>query len=196
MSVCDINLIATRRRQRQRALALMRLAVYSLIALFLGLTCLYAWLTVAVRMTEGRILTVQAELSDPKRAESMARVAFLERSIAQLEPRVKLLERVHDSEQAWITILHDVGACVPAPGNLWLSELTSRREKQEQTLSLRGSAFNQRDIGDFMLSLDRPGWSKAPSLGFTQSRTVGRGQQAIEFEITVPLTKPIGSNLK
>lgn len=196
MTVCDINLIASRRRAKQRALALMRCAVYSLIALFLGMALVYAWLAIATKLTQGQIVGIEAELADPKHAEAMARVAFLDAGIAKLGPRVDLLEKVHDSEQAWINILRDVAACVPPPGNLWLTELTSRRTDKEQVITLQGSAFNQRDIGDFMLSLDKPAWSQAPMLGFTQVRPTRQGRQAIQFEVTVPLTRIIGSDLK
>lgn len=196
MTVCDINLIASRRRAKQRALALVRCAVYSLIALFLGLTLVYAWLAIATRMTQGQIVGIEAELTDPKHAEAMARVAFLDAGITKLQPRVELLEKVHDSEQAWISILRDIAACVPPPGNLWLTELSSRRADKEQVLTLQGSAFYHKDIGDFMLSLDKPGWSEAPVLGSTQVRTTGQGRQVVQFEVTVPLTKIIGSDLK
>ena len=196
MTVCDINLIAGRRRQKQRALAATRCAVYSLIVLFLAVALLYARLAVATRLTAGRIAEVDAKLTDPALAEAMARVQFLDGSIAALGPRVQLLEKVHDSEASWIQILQDIGACVPAPGNVWLSQLSSKRADKEQQISLRGAAYNQKDIGDFMLSLDAPAWSKAPMLGYTQVGAAGKGPSVIEFEITVPLNKIIGSDLR
>ena len=55
MTVLDINLIAGRRRQKQRAVAIMRGAVYSLIVLFVGVAMLYGRLTVATKLTQGRI---------------------------------------------------------------------------------------------------------------------------------------------
>lgn len=41
-TVLDINLIAGRRRQKQRAITILRCAVYSLIVLFLAVALLYA----------------------------------------------------------------------------------------------------------------------------------------------------------
>jgi len=196
MTVLDINLIATQRRQKQRALTIMRCAVYSLIALFLGVAILYARLAVAAKLTEGRIAEVQAKLNDPALSEAVARISFLDSNIARLEPRVDLLEKVHDSEQAWIQILRDLGACVPSSGNLWLSQLSSRRAEKEQVLSLRGSAFNQADVGEFMLNLNKPSWSKTPTLGFSQVNVSSKGRPVIQFEITVPLNYIIGGNLK
>jgi Tfp pilus assembly protein PilN len=196
MTVLDINLIATQRRQKQRSITILRCAVYSLIALFVGVAMLYARLVVATRMTEGRITQVQAELSDPARAEAITRINYLDASISKLGPRVALLEKVHNSEAAWIQILRDMAACVPTSGNLWLSQLASKRTEKEQVLSLRGSAFNQADIGEFMLNLDKPAWSKAPALGYSQVSVTGRGRSVITFEITVPLDRMIGSDLK
>jgi len=196
MTVLDINLIATQRRQKQRSITILRCAVYSLIALFVGVAMLYARLVVATRMTEGRITQVQAELSDPARAEAITRINYLDASISKLGPRVALLEKVHSSEAAWIQILRDMAACVPTSGNLWLSQLASKRTEKEQVLSLRGSAFNQADIGEFMLNLDKPAWSKAPALGYSQVSVTGRGRSVITFEITVPLDRMIGSDLK
>jgi Tfp pilus assembly protein PilN len=196
MTVLDINLIAGRRRQKQRAIAIMRCAVYSLIVLFVGVALLYARLAVVTKLTKGQIAELDAKLSDPAMAEAMTRIQFLDTNIAQLEPRVTLLEKVHSSERAWIEILRDIGACIPAPGNVWLTQLSSRRADKEQVLSVRGSAFNQGDIGEFMLALDKPSWSKAPVLGFTQVNVSQRGRQVIQFEVTVPLTKVIGSDLQ
>jgi Tfp pilus assembly protein PilN len=196
MTVLDINLIAGRRRQKQRALTILRCSVYSLIALFLAVALLYGRLTAATRLTQGRIAEVQAKLTDPALADAISRISFLDSNIAKLEPRVTLLEKVHDSEQAWIQILRDIGACVPEAGNVWLSQLASSRAEKEQVLSLRGSAFNQTDIGEFMLNLDKPAWSKAPMLGFTQTNVTQQGRPVIQFEITVPLNDIIGSGLR
>ena len=194
MAVCDINLIAERRAQKQRAVMMLRLSVYSLIALFIGVAVLYAWMVVATGLVRGRIAEVDAKLSDPALADAISRIQFLETSIASLSPRVELLEKVHDSEAAWIRILRDISACIP--NNVWISQLTSHRVEKSQTLTLRGEAFTQRDIGEFMLALDKPGWSGVPALGFTQAKTTASGTPVVEFEVTVPLTHPIGSDLK
>lgn len=194
MILCDINLIAARRRQKQQTLALMRLAVYSLIALSIGMLTLYAYLVVETRLQMGEIQNVDAQLSDPRLTEKVARVTFLQKAIADLQPRVELLEKVHDSEQAWIGILRDVAACMP-PG-VWMTQFTSQRVDKGQTISIKGKARNQGDIGQFMLALNRPSWSDVPKLGYTQV-SGGRDPSApMEFEITVPLKKIIGSDLK
>jgi Tfp pilus assembly protein PilN len=196
MSVLDINLIATQRRQKQRSVTIMRCAIYSLIVLGVGLAMLYARLAVATRITVGRITEIQAKLSDPALADRITRISFLETNIAKLGPRVELLEKVHGSEAAWIQILRDIAACVPTDNNLWLSQLASKRAQKEQVLSLKGSAFNQADIGEFMLNLDRPEWSKVPSLGYSQANVTGKGRSVITFEVSVPLARVIGSDLK
>jgi len=195
MSVLDINLIAGQRRQKQRSLTIMRCAVYTLIVLGVGVAMLYARLAVATRITQGRITEVEAKLSDPALVDRIARISFLETNIATLGPRVALLEKVHGSEAAWIEILRDVAACVPTSNNLWLAQLASKRAQKEQVLSLKGSAFNQADVGEFMLNLDKPEWSKAPNLGYSQVSMSGK-RAVITFEVSVPLTRVIGSDLK
>ena len=125
MTVCDINLIATRRAQKQRALTIMRCAVYSLIAVLLGVALLYTKLLVTSWLVEGRIAEVEAKLTDPAMAEAVERIQFLETKITELAPRVALLQKVHDSEDAWIRILQDVSAAIP--GRVWIAQFTSHR---------------------------------------------------------------------
>ena len=196
MSVLDINLIATQRRQKQRSVTIMRCAIYTLIVLGVGVAMLYARLAVSTRIAEGRITEVQAKLSDPALADRITRITFLETNIASFGPRVALLEKVHSSEAAWIQILRDIAACVPTSNNLWLSQLASKRAQKDQILSLKGSAFNQSDIGEFMLNLDKPEWSKAPSLGYSQVNASGKGRAVITFEVSVPLNRAVGSDLR
>lgn len=194
MTVCDINLIATRRAQKQRTIAILRCAVYSLIAIMVAIGLLYAKIWVATRLIEGQIAVVEGELANPTLADAVERIRFLETNIADYGPRVELLEKVHDSEQAWINILTDLSVSIP-PG-VWITQMTSRRGPQEQSLTFRGSAYNQRDIGRFMLQVEELKWSLAPSLGYTQASTSHTGSSLIDFEVAVPLDKPIGSDLR
>lgn len=194
MTVCDINLIATRRAQKQRAMTVMRCVVYTLIAVLVGVGMVYAKLWVATRLVQGQIAEMQARLSDPALAGAIDRIQFLETNIADFGPRVTLLQKVHDSEDAWIRILRDSSAAIPS--GVWISQLTSRHGDKDQSLVLRGSAYNQRDIGEFMLQLEDLAWSEVPKLGFTQVKTGGRQQSVIDFEVTVPLNRIIGSELR
>ena len=194
MTVCDINLIATRRAQKLRALTIVRCVVYSLIAILVGVGLMYARMFVATRAVQGRIAEVEANLTDPALADAVERINFLETNIAQLQPRVELLEKVHDSEEAWIQILRDMSGAVPT--GVWISQMTSRRAPEEQTLTLRGSAYRQRDIGDLMLQLEELSWSGVPALGYAQASSSTQGKQAIDFEVSVPLKRVIGSDLR
>ncbi len=194
MTVCDINLIATRRAQKQRAMTVMRCVVYTLIAVLVGVGMVYAKLWVTTRLVQGQIAEMQARLSDPALAGAIDRIQFLETNIADFGPRVTLLEKVHDSEDAWIRILRDSSAAIPS--GVWISQLTSRHGDKEQSLVLRGSAYNQRDIGEFMLQLEDLAWSEVPKLGYTQVKTGGRQQSVVDFEVTVPLNRVIGSELR
>lgn len=194
MTVCNINLIAARRAQKQRAIAVMRCAIYSLIALFVGVALVYGWMTAATRLTAGEVAEIDARLNDPALTEAVDRIHFLDANIAKLAPRLGLLEKVHSSEEAWIRILRDIAACTPR--QVWITELSSRRQDRKQTLSLRGSAYRQRDIGEFMLQLDKPEWSGPPELGVARSGVGSEGGTVIQFEVTVPLTQMIGSELR
>ncbi len=194
MTVCDINLIATRRAQKLRALTILRCTVYSLIAVLLGVALMYARMFVATRSVQGRIAEVEANLTDPALADAVERIRFLESNIAQLQPRVSLLEKVHDSEEAWIRILRDMSGAIPK--GVWVSEMTSERTPEEQTVKLRGSAYRQRDIGEFMLRLEKLTWSGVPKLGYTQANVTLQGRPVIDFEVSVPLKRVIGSELR
>jgi Tfp pilus assembly protein PilN len=194
MTVCDINLIATRRAQKQRTIAVMRCAVYSLIAVLVAVALLYARMWVATRLVEGQIAVVEGELANPTLADAVERIRFLEANIADYGPRVELLEKVHHSEQAWIDILRDLSVSIPK--GVWVSQMTCRRGDQEQTLTFRGSAYSQRNIGQFMLQVEDLDWSKPPRLGFTQKSVTLQGRDVVDFEVTVPLNKVIGSDLR
>jgi Tfp pilus assembly protein PilN len=194
MTVCNINLIAGRRAQKQRAITVMRCAIYSLIALFVGVALIYGWMTAATRLTAGEIAEIDARLTDPALTEAVDRIHFLDANIAKLEPRLRLLEKVHSSEEAWIQILRDIAGCTPR--QVWITQLSSRRQDAKQTISLRGSAYRQRDIGEFMLQLDKPAWSGPPELGVSRSGLGTQGRRVIEFEVSVPLTQMIGSELR
>ncbi len=194
MTVCDINLIATKRAQRQRAVAIMRCVFYSLFAVLVGLGLMYARMWMSTRLVEGHIAEVEAKLADPALAEATERIRFLETNIADYGPRVQLLQKVHDSEQSWITILNDLSRAIPS--GVWVSQFTSHRADKQQSVTLRGSAYNQKDIGQFMLQVEELGWSQPPGLGFTQANANMRGRSVVDFEVTVPLEKVIGSELK
>jgi Tfp pilus assembly protein PilN len=127
-------------------------------------------------------------------ADAVERIRFLEANIASYGPRVELLEKVHHSEQAWIDILRDLSVSIPK--GVWVSQMTSRRGDQEQTLTFRGSAYSQRNIGQFMLQVEDLAWSNPPGLGFTQKSVTLQGRDVVDFEVTVPLNKVIGSDLR
>lgn len=194
MTVCDINLIAARRAQKQRTIAIMRCAVYSLIAILVGVALLYAKMWMATSLVKGQISVVEGELANPTLSGAIERINFLETNIADYGPRVELLEKVHGSEQAWIDILSDLSASIPK--GVWVSQMTSRRGAKDQTIALRGSAYNQRDIGQFMLQVEKLEWSQAPGLGFTQASVNLQGRSVVDFEVSVPLNKIIGSDLR
>jgi len=194
MTVCDINLIAARRAQKQRMIAILRCAVYSLIAILVAVTLLYAKMWMATRLVEGQIAVVQGELANPTLASAVERIRFLETNIADYGPRVGLLEKVHDSEQAWIDILSDLSGSIPK--GVWISQMTSRRGPKDQTIAVRGSAYNQRDIGQFMLQMEKLKWSQAPGLGYTQASMNAGGRAVVDFEVSIPLNKIIGSDLR
>jgi len=194
MTVCDINLIAARRAYKQRAAALMRFAFYSVAAILVAMGLMYGKMWMATRVVEGQIALVEGELASPRLADAVQRIRFLETNIGDYGPRVQLLEKVHDSEQAWIGILRDLSVSVPR--GVWVSQMTSRRSEKEHVLTFRGSAFNQRDIGQFMLQIDALAWSQPPTLGYTQANANTRGREQVDFEVSVPLSKVIGSELR
>jgi Tfp pilus assembly protein PilN len=195
MTVLNINLIAGRRRQKQRTATVVRAAFYSVVGLCALGVLVYLEMVVAAQQVRGGIDTIQAELSSPGTVTKMARVALLEKETQELTPRVQLLEKVHTSEAEWIGILYDISARIPQ--NVWLGQMTTQRTDKQQTIALKGRALRQAEIGAFMLALNEPAWSNSAALTFAQAAQDGRsGSTAVEFEITVPLKSVIGGNLK
>ena len=197
MTVFNINLIAARRRQKQHAATMARLGVYSLVVLAMGVVMLYFVMDMRVQQVQAQIIRTQEELNAPDLVQKKARISFLEQQTALLQPRVQLLEKVHTSESDWIRIISDIGSCTP-PDRVWLTQMTSQRTEKAQSISFRGLAAQQRDVGRFMLSLsEHSAWSGEPALSFSQARLDGsNGGQIIEFEVAVPLRSVIGSNLQ
>lgn len=194
MTTFDINLIATRRRQKQRALRMMRAAFYSLLGLVVLVVIVYLQMLVTTQRVEGEIAAIQGELSEPAMVTKVERINFLERKTTELKPRVQLLEKVHSSEAEWIHILRDISACIPQ--EVWLGQMNTKRSEKQQTIALKGKALRQAEIGAFMLSLNQPSWSNTSALTYAQASGDSRGSRFYEFEITIPLKTIIGSNLK
>ena len=189
----NINLIAERRAQKQRSAQLLRIAGYSVLSLVVALGFMYAYFTVALTIVQGQTVECDAKLNDPKFKADLERIAYLEGGCAALEPRVKLLEAVQDSQKAWITVLNDLSRCTP--NSVWLTNVQSRRDQTGQSLAITGSATSQRAVGDFMLNLNQAKWCGDPVLNFTQ--TVGlQRQEVVNFDVTAPIKQPIGSELR
>lgn len=193
MTMLDINLIASRRARKTRAARLKRLSVYLVLALAAGNILLFAWLSITQTSLQAQIVACQKRLDNSRFQQTISRVRFLEDEIANLNPRVQLLEKVHASEGSWIGILQDIGAAVPT-GHLWLGGIVSKRDDKGQTLSVSGSAFDQKAVGDLMLNVQTKLWSGDPQLSFTQLVRMGE-QDIVNFEVAVPLKHPIGSDI-
>jgi Tfp pilus assembly protein PilN len=189
----DINLIAVRRAQRQRVLALMRLSFYSLFGLALLIVLLYAWLTVQIRFVEGGISEAEAVLSAPEMQENLRRIQFLKGEIRVLSPKAEVLQRVHESETRWIEVLRDIGTSAPA--YVWVESVQSRMVDNGQRITLSGSAESQRLIGAYMLAVQGKEWCGPLQLIQANTMQDRTGRKVVAFEVTVPLQEPIGIDL-
>ena len=190
----DINLIAARRAQRQRALAFMRLSFYGLFGLAILVVLLYAWLTVQIRIVSADIVQTEAVLSAPDMQQSLRRVTFLKGQIRELTPKVQVLKKVHDSESRWLEVLHTVGEQVPA--SVWVTGVASKEgDRKQQVINLSGSADSQRLVGAYMLALQQAQWCGPLQLLQSDSGNGGRDNNIVDFEIAIPLKESIGVNL-
>ena len=186
----DINLIASRRAQRQRSIALMRLAFYSLLGLGVIVVLLYFWMTFEINLVQGRIQEVEASLQDPAIKENIKKINFLDGQIAILGPKVNVLKKVHDSESRWIEVLRDIGAAVPA--NVGITSFASRRVDRGHQISLNGSAASQALIGAYMLAVQSDTWAGPLQLVQADTSHAVRDFNLVNFELIIPLKEPIG----
>jgi Tfp pilus assembly protein PilN len=189
----NINLIAERRAQKQRAARLLRIAGYTVVTLLVALGMMYTYFGIALSIVQGQIIECDAKLGDPKFKADLERIAYLEQNCAALEPRVQLLEAVQSSQEAWIAVLNDLSRCIPS--TVWLTNVQSRRDQTGQSLAITGSATSQHAVGDFMLNLKQAKWCGDPVLNFTQMVGLQR-QEVVNFDITAPIKQPIGSELR
>jgi Tfp pilus assembly protein PilN len=188
----DINLIASRRAQRQRTLALIRLAFYGLLGLGILVVLLYVWMSIQISLANGRIIEADAKLNAPDVQNKLDRVHYLESQIAELEPKAVVLQKVHDSESSWIDIMRHVGASVPA--NVWVTQVASRNVDRGQQINLQGSAVSQRLIGAYMLALQESDWFGTIQL-IQADTSNNKGTEKVDFEIILPLKEGIGLDL-
>jgi Tfp pilus assembly protein PilN len=189
----DINLIAARRAQRQRAVTLMRLAFYGIFGLAIIIVLMYAWMSIQISLVGGSIAEAEAKLSAPDMQANLSRIQFLEGEISQLTPKVTVLQKVHASERRWIEVLRDIGGSVPA--NVWVSTLVSRRADKGQQITLSGSSYSQRLIGAFMLALQPAAWSDQLQLVQADTNLGRKNERLVDFEVVVPLKEAIGIDL-
>jgi Tfp pilus assembly protein PilN len=188
----DINLIASRRAQRQRTLALVRLAFYGLLGLGILVVLLYAWMSIQISLVNGRIVEAEAMLNAPDVKTKLDRVHYLESQISELKPKATVLRKVHDSESSWIEIMRQVGASVPA--NVWVTQLNSRFVDRGQQINLQGSALSQKYIGAYMLALQEADWFGPLQLVQADTNS-NKGPEKVDFEIIIPLKEAIGLDL-
>jgi len=188
----DINLIASRRAQRQRTLALIRLAFYGLLGLGILVVLLYAWMTIQISLVNGRIIEADAKLNAPDVQTKLERVHFLEAQIAELQPKAVVLQKVHDSESRWIDIMRHIGASVPA--NVWVTQVSSRNVDKGQQINLQGSAVSQKLIGAYMLALQQAEWFGTLQLIQADTNS-NKGTEKVDFEVILPLQEAIGLDL-
>jgi len=188
--VLDINLIATRRSDRQRRAKQMRLSVYALVGLVLLIGVMYAWLSVSIRLVGSQIGECQAQLRDPQLVAASREVRKLQAEITEMKPRLELLRRVHASETGWLAVLRDMSASVP--GDLWLTGFTSKRDLMGHTLTLKGASLSHDSTADLMLNLKRTHWCGDPTLNFTQVNQ-SPGRTVVQFELAAPFSRAIGS---
>jgi Tfp pilus assembly protein PilN len=189
----NINLIASRREERQRRLKTMRWSIYGLLGLATAIIVMFAWMTVAIGLTASQISECEARLNAPEVVTALERVNFLKTQIGDLKPRVELLQKVHDSEQEWLNVLDHLSAVTPR--DVWLTAMSSKRDKTSQTLTLRGTALSHQAAGNFMLNLKHAAWCGSPQLNFTELVEPRVGQEVVNFEILAPIKRPIGSDL-
>jgi Tfp pilus assembly protein PilN len=188
-----INLIAERRKLQLRRMRLLRAGVYGVGVMAVGTVLLWVGIGAAISGFEGQLAECNAKLTAPQLARSLERIKFLEQQQELLAPRMELLEKVQDSQRAWISIMRDVSACMPP--SVWLTSITSRRNPDAQMVEVSGSATSQRSVADFMLNLKSAAWCKPPDLNYTQTVKQNMLDQ-VNFQISIPLRNPIGSNLQ
>lgn len=187
----DINLLAARRAQRQRAIALMRLAFYGLFGMAAVIVLLWVWMTMQISLINGQITELNGYLVSMEKDTS--RIKFLETQTSLLTPKVTVLKKVHDSELRWIEILRDIGSRIPA--NVGVTALISKRADRGQQVSVSGVASSERLVGAYMLALQPMQWCGPLQLQEVSAKQKGMVADQKEFEILIPLKQPIGLNL-
>ena len=189
----DLNLIAGQRARKLQRMRLRRVTVYGLLVLSLGIAVMYGTMTVNTLILHSRIAEVNAGLDDSMFRAELKRFYTRETQLNTLRPRVSLLERVHDSEFAWLQVARDLAQVIPT--DVWLTRMQSRRQDVQHTITLAGVAMTQRSVGDYMLALADAPWVHEADLAFTRRKTLG-GNEVMEYELSLTLKTPVGSILE
>ena len=189
----NINLIAQRRAHKQRSLRARRIGFYGLMGAAVAIALIYLGLQMTIMQRAADIANVDQQLQDPKLVADIRQVDMLEGEMAMLRPRVDLLERVHDTHNAWLNVMFDVSARLPS--DVWIDNIASRSDATAQLITIKGTALKQRTVGSFMLNLKDTRWAGDPELNFTQSVDMA-ARKVVSFEMTVPLVPNIETRFR
>jgi Tfp pilus assembly protein PilN len=119
----------------------------------------------------------------------------LQTQIADIAPKVKLLQQVRVSEAAWITIIADLGRILP--GTVVLDSMSATANDKGIVLRMTGKAKDQKSVADFMEALrTKTTWNQhsgPPRPGTINAIQVG-DLKAVSFDVTVSVDGLMGGD--
>ncbi|MHB9024268.1 MAG: PilN domain-containing protein [Armatimonadota bacterium] len=190
----NLNLIAERRAKKTREMTVLRATALGVALLFVAMLVVNGGMFFVHRNVKNLNIAKQKELQGLQPREAAYQTLLAE--VQELRPVVNLLARVRTTEAAWMTILADIGRVIPP--KVSIAGVNASVGSGSVTLSMNGTAADEKTVGDFMIAL-REGtrWADNSTLGSVNAVDNKENPKArkVTFSLTVPVRGMFGGDL-
>jgi hypothetical protein len=190
----NINLIAERRSRKIRESLIISYSWLAVFMIFVVMLLINGLAVVQAGARHAEADRLVLALDDSRRAYTTLQEK--QNHIAELAPKVRLLEQVRVSEAAWMTIIADLGRITA--DSVVLESFGATAGDKGVSLHLTGKASDQTAVAKFLEALPtKTGWVDAatspPRTGNINTVAVGK-QQTVTFDVAVTVNGLMGGD--
>lgn len=138
----------------------------------------------AIASNKKKISQLRSKLgsSQDKYAEIKNERELIEKEIAQIEARFKLLRQIEQERVSWAMVLEYLSKLVPQ--NLWVDKISLKKD----LITIVGTTFDNENVGRFMEGLDESKYFQKTSFNYTKKEKL-TDRPVINFEVTTHLVE-------
>jgi len=190
----NINLIAERRALKLRQASTLRWSGFGLMVLLVLMVVLNGFALQDWHTNRRDLANITTE--QQRKLQERAALTADEREIAHKWPIVYLLDQVHLSVGAWMTIMADVSRM--EPGSIYLVSLNSTSAKEGITLRFSGLGPDPQTVGKFMYAINNQAeWAATSKLNTISSERIPNSEGTqVRFDFTTQVKGMLGGDLQ